>query len=316
MAVVEENGDSDNPVPLGGSVGVKVETKDLMKVYRTGSIEVVALRGLNMSVNAGEIVSIMGPSGCGKTTLLNLIGGLDKPSAGSVSVDGLNLTRSGESDLEKYRLKGVGNIFQFFNLMPSMTAGENVELPMVMAGASGTERSQRSMELLSKVGLRERADQKPEELSGGEQQRVAIACALANDPPLILADEPTGELDRESAKRVIALLVSLTKDLGKTAIMVTHDPIIARSADRILRLEDGLVTGEYAPAQLAEFAPKAEISYVEEVQARIDALERESATLESDFKAGKLTPDVFIEKYNSVKETLRLLNDEVKRHGL
>ncbi len=297
-------------------MGVKVETKDLMKVYKTGSVEVLALRGLNMSVGTGEIVSVMGPSGCGKTTLLNLIGGLDKPSAGYVSIDGQNITNSNEKTLEKYRLKGVGNIFQFFNLVPSMTALENVELPMIMAGMKNSERSQRSLELLEKVGLREHGSQKPEELSGGEQQRVAIACALANDPPLLLADEPTGELDRDTAKKVISLLVTLTKDLEKTAIMVTHDPIIARSADRILRLEDGLVIGEYAPAQLADFAPKAEVSYVEEVQARIDALERESATLETDFKAGKLTPESFIEKYNSVKETLKLLKDEVKRHGL
>ncbi len=297
-------------------MGVKVETKDLMKVYRTGSIEVLALRGMNMSVGAGEIVSVMGPSGCGKTTLLNLLGGLDKPSAGSVSIDGQNITNADEASLNQYRLKGVGNIFQFFNLIPSMTALENVELPMVMAGVDAHERHQRATELLKKIGLSERAEQKPEELSGGEQQRVAIACALANDPPLLLADEPTGELDRETAKKVINLIVSVTKDLQKTAIMVTHDPIIARSADRILRMEDGLVTGEYAPAQLTEFAPKAEISYVEEVQARIDALERESATLEADFKAGKLTPEVFIEKYNSVKETLKLLKDEVKRHGL
>ena len=297
-------------------MGVKVETKDLMKVYRTGSVEVLALRGLSMNASAGEIVSVMGPSGCGKTTLLNLIGGLDKPSAGFVSIDGQNITHADEKTLEKYRLKGVGNIFQFFNLIPSMTALENVELPMVMAGMKGAERNQRATELLEKIGLRERASQKPEELSGGEQQRVAIACALANDPPLLLADEPTGELDRETAKKVISLLVGLTKDLGKTAIMVTHDPIIARSADRILRLEDGLVTGEYAPAQLADFAPKANVSYVEEVESRIDALEKESATLEADYKAGKLTPDAFIEKYNSVKETLKMLKDEVKRHGL
>lgn len=298
------------------ALGVKVETKDLMKVYRTGSVEVLALRGLSMGVAAGETISIMGPSGCGKTTLLNLLGGLDKPSAGFVTIDGQNITQADEKTLEKYRLKGVGNIFQFFNLIPNMTALENVELPMLMARMKSSERTKRAQELLEKVGLRDRASQKPEELSGGEQQRVAIACALANDPPLLLADEPTGELDRDTAKKVISLLVSLTKDLGKTAIMVTHDPIIARSADRILRLEDGLVTGEYAPAQLADFAPKAEVSYVEEVQARIDALEGESATLEADFKAGKLTPESFIDKYNSVKETLKLLRDEVKRHGL
>lgn len=297
-------------------MGVKIETNGLMKVYRTGSIEVAALRGVTLSVGAGEIVSIMGPSGCGKTTLLNLLGGLDKPTAGFVSVDGQNITLSEEKSLEYYRLRGVGNIFQFFNLIPSISAAENVELPLVMAGVKKDERNQRTSELLDKVGLGGRANQKPEELSGGEQQRVAIACALANDPPLLLADEPTGELDRETAKKVISLLVNLTKDTGKTAIMVTHDPIIARSADRILRLEDGLVTGEYAPAQLADFAPKTEVSYVEEVQARIDALENESAALEADFKAGKLTPDIFIEKYNSVKETLKLLNDEVKRHGL
>lgn len=297
-------------------MGVKVETKDLMKVYRTGSIEVLALRGMNMSVGAGEIVSVMGPSGCGKTTLLNLLGGLDKPSAGSVTIDGQNITNADETALNQYRLKGVGNIFQFFNLIPSMTAFENVELPMVMAGVDAHKRHQKATELLEKIGLNDRGEQKPEELSGGEQQRVAIACALANDPPLLLADEPTGELDRETAKKVIDLIVGLTKDLKKTAIMVTHDPIIARSADRILRMEDGLVTGEYSPAQLVDYAPKADVSYVEEVQARIEALERDSATLEAEFKAGKMPPDTFTEKYNSTKATLKLLRDEIKRHGL
>lgn len=297
-------------------MGVKVETKDLMKVYKTGSIEVLALRGLNMSVESGEIVSIMGPSGCGKTTLLNLIGGLDLPSAGFVFVDGQNITQANERALEKYRLKGVGNIFQFFNLIPSMTAKENVELPLIMAGVNGGARVKRALELLAMIDLEERASQKPEELSGGEQQRVAIACALANDPPLLLADEPTGELDRETAKKVIDLLVKLTKDLGKTAIMVTHDPIIARNADRILRMEDGIVTGEYTPAQLAEYAPKANVSYIEEVQARVDALQEEEKKLEADFKAGKMSSDQFIEKYDAIKETIKLLQDEIKRHGL
>ena len=166
--------------------GVEVVAKDLIKVYRTGKTEVIALRGLNMHVKPGEVVAVMGPSGCGKTTLLNLIGGLDKPTAGAIFVGGRNLVDASERELERYRLLEVGFIFQFFNLVPTLTALENVELPMALAGRP--DRRERAMELLELVGLADRAHHKPDELSGGEQQRVAIACALANDPPLILAD--------------------------------------------------------------------------------------------------------------------------------
>ncbi len=224
--------------------GAKIVVKDLMKVYKTGKLEVIALRGVNMEVRDGEVLAVMGPSGCGKTTLLNLIGGLDRPTAGSIWVDGTLISDLSEDELVQYRREKVGFVFQFFNLVSSLTAEENVELPMRTAGKPAQYRDRRVKELLEAVGMSGRKDHKPDELSGGEQQRVAIACALANDPPILLADEPTGELDTKTGSEILDLFKTLKEQYGKTEIIVTHDRRVGRIADRALRIEDGLIVGE------------------------------------------------------------------------
>ncbi len=222
----------------------EVVTKDLMKVYRAGKSEVIALRGLDMAVEDGELVAIQGPSGCGKTSLLNLIGGIDRPTAGRVEVDGRNIVDLSDQELVRYRRTGVGFVFQFFNLVPTLTAQENVELPMRLASTPAAQRKERTKELLDLVGLAGRRVHRPDELSGGEQQRIAIATALANDPPLILADEPTGELDTKTGQEILDLFGLLNRDLGKTIIIVTHDARVADIASRILEIEDGKIIGE------------------------------------------------------------------------
>ncbi len=222
----------------------EVVTKDLMKVYRAGKSEVIALRGLEMAVEDGELVAIQGPSGCGKTSLLNLIGGIDRPTAGRVEVDGRNIVDLSDDELVRYRRTGVGFVFQFFNLVPTLTAQENVELPMRLASTPTAQRKERTKELLDLVGLAGRRVHRPDELSGGEQQRIAIATALANDPPLILADEPTGELDTKTGQESLDLFGLLNRDLGKTLIIVTHDARVADIASRILEIEDGKIIGE------------------------------------------------------------------------
>jgi putative ABC transport system ATP-binding protein len=222
----------------------EVVTKDLIKVYRAGKSEVIALRGLDMAVEDGELVAIQGPSGCGKTSLLNLIGGIDRPTAGRVEVDGRNIVDLSDQELVRYRRTGVGFVFQFFNLVPTLTAQENVELPMRLASTPATQRKERTKELLDLVGLAGRRVHRPDELSGGEQQRIAIGTALANDPPLILADEPTGELDTKTGQEILDLFGLLNRDLGKTIIIVTHDARVADIASRILEIEDGTIIGE------------------------------------------------------------------------
>ena len=222
----------------------KVVTKDLIKVYRTGKSEVIALRGLDMGVADGELVAIQGPSGCGKTTLLNLIGGIDRPTAGRIEVDGTNLVDLSEGELVKYRRDRAGFVFQFFNLVPTLTAEENVQLPMRLASLDGATRETRTAGLLKLVGLGGRAGHRPDELSGGEQQRIAIAVALANDPPLILADEPTGELDSKTGQEILDLFKSLNRGLRKTVLVVTHDTRVAQIAHRVLEIVDGKIVGE------------------------------------------------------------------------
>ena len=218
-----------------------IRTKDLIKVYRTGTSEVIALRGLDMQVADKELVAVRGPSGCGKTSLLNLLGGIDRPTAGRIEVDGSNLVDLSDSDLVQYRLERVGFIFQFFNLVPTLTAAENVELPMRLAGKRDSARSKRTKGLLDLVGMGNRADHRPDELSGGEQQRIAIAVALANDPPLLLADEPTGELDTKTGQEVLDVFQKLNTQLGKTIVVVTHDARVAHIAHRVLEIVDGKI---------------------------------------------------------------------------
>jgi putative ABC transport system ATP-binding protein len=203
--------------------GVNVTVTGLSKQYRTAAEEVHALRESSWQVRTGDAVAIMGPSGCGKTTLLNLLGGVDRPTTGNILIDDQDLTQMNERALETHRLRRVGFVFQFFNLIPSITAFENLELPMVMAGMPDAECRDRARKLLALVGLEAKGDKRPEQLSGGEQQRVAVALALANDPALILADEPTGNLDSTNATVISSLLKSLATDYGKTVIMVSHD---------------------------------------------------------------------------------------------
>ena len=241
-----------------------IVVKDLIRVYKTGKSEVIALRGLNLNVNDGEIVAIMGPSGCGKTTLLNLIGGLDRPTAGSVTVDGQNIVNFSDNELVRYRREDVGFVFQFFNLVPTLTTYENIELPMRLAGKPGEYRKKRVDELLDLVNMKERAEHKPDELSGGEQQRVALATSLANDPKVILADEPTGELDTKTGREVLLLFKTLRDKYHKTEIIVTHDLRISEFADRSLTIIDGLITG-----QEDEFEAKRKAKY-EEFQKAFD----------------------------------------------
>jgi putative ABC transport system ATP-binding protein len=199
-----------------------------------------------MTLNNGELVAVQGPSGCGKTTLLNLVGGIDRPTAGRIEVDGTNIVDYSDADLVRYRRNQVGFVFQFFNLVPTLTAEENIQLPMRLAGKSGSERDARAKELLKLIGLEKRGLHFPDELSGGEQQRIAIATALANDPSLLLADEPTGELDTKTGHEVLELFRCLNDDFKKTILVVTHDQRVANIAHRILQIEDGKIVGETA----------------------------------------------------------------------
>jgi len=219
--------------------GVSVAVSGLSKRYRTAAEEVHALRESTWEVRTGQAVAIMGPSGCGKTTLLNMLGGVDRPTTGTIMIDGQDLTKMSERDLEKHRLLKVGFVFQFFNLIPSITALENLELPMVMAGAREAQCRERARMLLGLVGLESKGEKRPEELSGGEQQRVAVALALANDPSLILADEPSGNLDSSNVGAIASLLRSLATDYGKTVIMVSHDPKMVEVFPEVHAMRDG-----------------------------------------------------------------------------
>jgi len=221
---------------------IVVECINLRKSYILGEVRVDALRGINMKINRGEMVSIMGPSGCGKTTLLNIIGSLDNPSSGQVLLERNDISRASEQELTEIRRKSVGFIFQFYNLLPVLTALENVELPMLIAGIPKDERVKRATELLEKVDLLKRKDHKPDELSGGERQRVAIARALSNRPTILLADEPTGDLDTESGLSILNLLKEVNKTENQTLILVTHDSNIAKQANRVFHIKDGMVS--------------------------------------------------------------------------
>ncbi|MBI3263064.1 MAG: ABC transporter ATP-binding protein [Acidobacteria bacterium] len=219
--------------------GVDVRIEGVSKRYKMAAEEVHALRESTWEVNKGEAVAIMGPSGCGKTTLLNLLGGVDRPTTGKILIDGQDLSQMNERALEQHRLRRVGFVFQFFNLIPSISAIENLELPMVMAGVAESECQSRAKALLALVDLEAKGQKRPEELSGGEQQRVAVALALANDPALILADEPTGNLDSTNAAAIVNLLKSLAIEHGKTVIMVSHDPKMVEVFPTVHSMRDG-----------------------------------------------------------------------------
>lgn len=215
--------------------------KGVTKDYKLGKTTVKALRGLDLDIEHGEIVAIMGPSGSGKSTLMHILGALDIPTAGTAMIDGLDLKDMKESQLVVFRGKKVGFVFQTFNLVQTLSALQNVELPMIFQGTSKSERIRKAKDLLTRVGLAERIQHKPNELSGGERQRVSVARALANDPEIILADEPTGNLDTETGQSILDLLKDLSTKDGKTVILVTHDSEAAIIADRVIRLRDGCV---------------------------------------------------------------------------
>jgi len=218
-----------------------VDLRDVTKIYTIGDVKIFALRRITMRVQRGEVLGIIGPSGSGKTTLLNLIGTLDKPDSGEIFINGTNINLISKADLIKIRRKMIGYIFQFYNLIPVLNALDNVALPMLLEGLSKESREKRAKELLEMVGLKKRFFHKPDELSGGEQQRVAIARALANDPALVLADEPTGDLDEETGIEIITEMKRIIINENKTLIIVTHDPIISKLSSRILQLRDGQI---------------------------------------------------------------------------
>jgi len=228
-----------------------IELRRIEKAYRKRSIEIPVLTGLDVSIERGEFVALMGPSGSGKTTLLNLIGGLDTATAGTIRVGESDLHEMSERQLTAWRSRHVGFIFQMYHLLPVLTAAQNVELPLMLFRMGGRERAERVRLALSVVGLEDRADHKPSQLSGGQEQRVAIARAIVTDPDLLLADEPTGDLDAASAHDVLMLLERLNKEFGKTIIMVTHDQQAAAHAGRIIHLEKGALFAHATKAEAA-----------------------------------------------------------------
>ena len=219
-----------------------LRTVDLCKTYRRGKVDVPALKSASIEIDDGEIVCLAGPSGSGKSTLLNLLGGVDKPTSGKIIINGNDLTKMSENELSDFRLRNVGLIFQFFNLIPTLTAKENVEFPLVLANVPKIERDSRAVELLELVGLGHRVDHKPEELSGGEQQRVAIARSLANNPSIIIADEPTGDLDSDTSSKFMDLVEDLNKKRGQTFIISSHDSMIIERVPRVYRIRDGRIS--------------------------------------------------------------------------
>jgi putative ABC transport system ATP-binding protein len=220
---------------------VIIELQNVKKIYKMDGVETPALRGVDLKINKGEFVAIMGPSGSGKSTLLHMVGALDKPTSGKVFLDGVDISTLKESDLARLRGKKIGIVFQFFNLHPTLTALENIELPMIVIEKDKKERQQRALELLKAVGLEHRAHHLPSQMSGGEQQRIAIARALANDPEIILADELTGNLDTKTKAEIMNFLLKLQKEKKMTVTVITHEPEIANYAETIIRIVDGKI---------------------------------------------------------------------------
>ncbi|MEK6588775.1 MAG: ABC transporter ATP-binding protein [Chloroflexota bacterium] len=248
-----------------------IEAEELSRTYQLGKVEVPALQGVTFQVQRGELLSVMGPSGSGKSTLMNLLGCLDQPDSGTYRLDGEEVGQLNDDNLARIRNRSIGFIFQTFNLLARTTARANCELPMLYAGVPPRERKLRATKALEAVGLADRMDHHSNELSGGEQQRVAIARALVNDPAIILADEPTGNLDSKSGIEIMGILQSLNRDAGITVIIVTHDPFIARHTRRVIRLQDGRIVVDepvHHPLVAGETERPSEVSLEEEAHAR------------------------------------------------
>lgn len=228
-----------------------VEVENAWKIYQTGSVKVEALRGVNMGVKKGEMVAVMGPSGCGKTTLLNCFSGLDDLSKGKVTIEGVDLATMSDDQKSEFRAKRMGFIFQAYNLLPVLTAQENIEMPLLLAGIPESEAHLASVDALRMVGLTEWKSHKPMELSGGQQQRVTIARALVNKPAIVWADEPTGNLDSENSQEIIKLLRNLNKQYALTVVLVSHDQSIAQQTDRIIHMKNGQIEREIKPTIVA-----------------------------------------------------------------
>lgn len=218
-----------------------IEVRDLTKVYDTGAIRVHALRGVSLEVQRGEMVAIMGPSGCGKTTLLNCLSGIDEPTSGDVLIEGTNLRQLDDNTRTRYRAQRMGFIFQFYNLLPVLSAVENVELPLLVSGHESRDARARAHEALDRVGLLDRATHRPAELSGGQRQRVTIARALVNEPAIVWADEPTGDLDSQTASEIMDLMQALNRERQQTFMIVTHGPEIAARCHRVIHMRDGVI---------------------------------------------------------------------------
>jgi len=293
-----------------------VELHNVVKTYDLGeNVRVEALRGVSLTIKKSEFVSVMGPSGCGKTTLLNMIGGLDNPTSGRVIIDGIDVTNMGEGELAKLRREKIGFVFQFFNLVPLLTALENVELPMIFTGKlSETEIESRAAELLQLVGLGQRMHHRPPQMSGGEQQRVAIARALANEPSIILADEPTGNIDRETGWKIIRLMKGLNETLEQTFIIVTHDPSIAQTSEKTFYMVDGWVnpgppkqiTAPH-PNTLTEERRQLLLAELRWLRTSLTRLEERKEALDRE------TYDQFKVRYTEQLERLKRIVQEVNR---
>jgi len=293
-----------------------VELVNVVKVYRLGEgVEVPALRGVSLKIDKGEFVSVQGPSGSGKTTLLNMIGGLDKPTKGRVIIDGVDITNLGEKELAHFRREKIGFIFQTYNLVPLLTALENVELPMMLSGKfSESEVRRRAEELLALVGLEERMHHRPTQLSGGEQQRVAIARALANEPAIILADEPTGNLDQVSGQRIINLMKNLNETLNQTFIIVTHDPMVAEQTERKFYLVDGKIYNKplKVVSNVSDTTLNEERRHL--LLAELKWLKTSINYLES--KKDSLDPEIYVKTISNYKERLERIKNNLEKYGL
>ncbi|MCP8305239.1 MAG: ABC transporter ATP-binding protein [archaeon] len=293
-----------------------VELRNTVKIYDLGGgVKINALRGIDLTIKKGESVSIMGPSGCGKTTLLNMIGGLDHPTDGQVIVDGIDITHMSEKKLAQIRREKIGFIFQFFNLVPMLSALENVQLPMIFAGKlSDVEIKDKAVELLRLVGLEQRMYHRPTQMSGGEQQRVAIARALANEPSIILADEPTGNVDRETGWKILRLIQNLNEILEQTYVIITHDPHIAKTSEKIFYMVDGQI---YEAPPRSATTPSSHVLAEERRQLMLAELRWLKTSLVSlEKRKAKLNPESYAQvKMGYAKQLERLKEMIQEDHG-